>query len=399
MAKPYRVINSHPLVVQEAAKAVADLHNSAMLSRLEIQMLIRHFKHDRVIDFSPNMLRYATGTSHTKLGLVHRRRRIVGANELYTVFLSFRLDPSLETIRRKINAAFCDIPPEAIVAWHRKIVEDLLRPEASAGVGVAAVSASTLNGGDASDSVAVAPVGGNAGPSRQAADADATVSLTESSPGPSDDNAESVSEPMQLDVEVLGDCDVVSSIMNDAPEAEVAVLVSEGTPERADSEGAVISDCLPGSLNDIVDPPSLTGAGVGGVASITTDVSTEVIEAAAGLAEQAGHTGHLGIKVAEADGSCDPSTVSEPLIINIPTILPADSVPSQSSTITVTPILSEALSLPAYQVVDGSSDASSSSKDGVSGKRSLPIDDDADVPSQASPKRQKSNWLSRFWFY
>ncbi len=83
--------------------------------------------------------------------------------------------------------------------------------------------------------------------------------------------------------------------------------------------------------------------------------------------------------------------------------LPFDCTPSPSSTLPSKVALNttEAMSLvPARQVNNRFSGASSSLMDFVVGKRALPINNDSevasDMPPQASPKRQKRSWWPPF---
>ncbi|KAF8994375.1 hypothetical protein BDZ89DRAFT_1085225 [Hymenopellis radicata] len=361
MSKP-RVLSSHPPAVREAAKAVADLYGSSMLSRREMHQLTRRFKHGHDIVYSPRMARYTNGTCCSRLGLMHRGRRIVCADELYKVFLSFRLDTSLETIRTKINAAFCDIPPDAIVAWHAKISEHYFKPETNAGVGGGIVVAATLS--DASEAGPAALVSeGAAGPSSQTEGADSHVAvISDSSPSPSDDNGDAVSEA--LPTRGAGGI-VVGPATNDASEAGAAAPVSEG---------------------------------------------------AAGLSSQAEGAKMQSVEAAEADSSCGPSsnndrTVSQDLsaahlpLVSNDTILSANTIPFPSSPLPSDAMTSTFLSAPEApsllsQLNNGPSNTAGSSES-VLGKRSLPTDDDTDVasvPTQASPKRQKRHWWTRFLF-
>ncbi|KAF8899966.1 hypothetical protein CPB85DRAFT_1256857 [Mucidula mucida] len=230
------------------------------------------------IIYTPKMVHYADGTRYSKSQgvLVHRGWRVVCADNLKIMLLSFPLNPSLPLLHKKINKAFCNIPPEAIVVWHTKITGHLSISKSGAGGAGILVAATPSN---TTDSVAVAPVEGATGPSRQAEDADAVVPLTGSSSCPSYDNVGTLHEPLPIDVEVLCGGDVTGS----------AALVGKGTPglssqaEGADICGIVTSKILP--TDDIVDiiPPSqlsLTGVEVANV------VSAGVIKDVAGLLNQ-----------------------------------------------------------------------------------------------------------------
>ncbi|KAF8987159.1 hypothetical protein BDZ89DRAFT_1152676 [Hymenopellis radicata] len=200
-------------------------------------------------------------------------------------------------LRKKINNAFCGVPPDAIVAWHKKVTEHLFKPGADAGVGGGVVVASTTLD-DTSEAavlflrltlvaVWVAPTAndtsetgveeGVAGPSSEIEGADSqSVELAEAdgSRGPSSDDGGTVSEPSQSQP-LINNNDVI--LFADTPP-----YPSSASPSKPVTSIVLSTPDLP-QVNDGSSDPSGSSESVLGKRALSndnddndTDVASEV---------------------------------------------------------------------------------------------------------------------------